>query len=216
MKVYFISGMGADSRIFCHIKLPEGYEPVFLEWIKPEKHESLERYALRLGSRIVQEEPFSILGLSMGGMMAVEIAKHIRPANLILISSAATRQELPGYFDYFQKLGLYKFVPMAMVKSASVLKRIFTAEAPKDKILLKSLIRDADPHFLRWAMGAVLNWQNKDKPTGLIHIHGDKDEILPIRYTAPTHILHNGSHLMVLNKAEELNRILASILLRKG
>ncbi len=213
MKVYFISGLGADSRIFCHIQLPAGFEAVFLDWIKPEKEEPLAHYALRLGSSISKEDPFCLLGLSMGGMMAVEIAKHLPPKKLILLSSVATRDELPRYFEYFQKLRLYKFVPMAFIKSASILKRLFTAEDEEDKKLLEKIIHDADPEFLRWGMGAILHWQNREKPGKIWHIHGDHDEILPIKYIEPTYIIPNGTHLMVLNRSKELNSILANILL---
>jgi hypothetical protein len=75
MKAYFISGMAADARVFRHIRLPEGYEPVYLDWIDPVPHESLRSYALRLAERIDKNHPFILLGLSFGGMLGTEIAK---------------------------------------------------------------------------------------------------------------------------------------------
>ena len=62
MKVYFISGLAADSRVFKHIRLPEKYQPVYLDWIKANKNESLESYALRLAKKIDMNEKF-ILGV---------------------------------------------------------------------------------------------------------------------------------------------------------
>ena len=44
MKVYFISGIAADSRIFKYIELPDGFEAVFINYIKPFKDESLSVY----------------------------------------------------------------------------------------------------------------------------------------------------------------------------
>ena len=52
MKVYFISGLAADKRIFKNLRLPEGFEPVYLDWISPLKDESLRDYALRLAKKI--------------------------------------------------------------------------------------------------------------------------------------------------------------------
>jgi hypothetical protein len=39
-KVYFISGLGADSRVFSFLDLSY-FEPVFLDWLPPQKKESL-------------------------------------------------------------------------------------------------------------------------------------------------------------------------------
>ena len=41
MKIYFISGLAADRRIFKNLRLPDGFEPVYLDWISPLKDESL-------------------------------------------------------------------------------------------------------------------------------------------------------------------------------
>src|SRR5450432_3539489 len=98
MKVYFISGLAADSRVFKYIQLPAHCEAVFLEWITPIKNESLQNYSMRLAERIDMNEPFSIIGLSMGGMMASEIACRLSPAATILISSVPSSKHLPFYF----------------------------------------------------------------------------------------------------------------------
>ena len=47
MKVYFLSGLGADKTVFQFLDL-DFCEPVFIEWIPPHKNESLPDYALRL------------------------------------------------------------------------------------------------------------------------------------------------------------------------
>lgn len=55
MKVYFISGLAADSRVFKHVVLPPGYEPIYIDWINPLTAESLQDYALRLAEKINRE-----------------------------------------------------------------------------------------------------------------------------------------------------------------
>ena len=59
--------MGADSRVFEHIQLPAGFQKICLEWITPDKDESLRSYALRLAEGIDLGKPFILVGLSMGG-----------------------------------------------------------------------------------------------------------------------------------------------------
>ena len=212
MKVYFVSGLAADSRVFKNIRLPDHCTPVFLEWIDPQKNESLKSYALRLAAGIDTSEAFAIIGLSMGGMITAEIARVHKPAFTILISSVPSSGQLPFYFKAAGKLRLHKMVPVALVKSAAKYKRVFTTETDEDKETLRNIIRDSDDKFIYWAMDAILKWKSDHLPASYIHIHGTKDEVLPIRYTRPTHIINKGGHLMVMNRAGELNAILSKTL----
>lgn len=213
MKAYFISGMAADSRVFCHIRLPRGYEAVHLDWIKPAKHESLASYAMRLAQRIDTNEPFALIGLSFGGMLASEIARHHKPAMTILISSIPVSSHLPGYFKVAAKLRLHKVVPVSLLKTAASMKRMFTRETNEDKKLILQAIRDSDASLIRWSMEAILKWNNDRMPEPCCHIHGTRDEILPIRYTNPTHAIPKGGHMLVLTEAAMINDILTKTLL---
>lgn len=209
MKVYFISGLAADKRVFKYIALPEGYEIVHLDWIDPQPGESLHGYSLRLAQKIDRSQPFILLGLSMGGMIASEIATEYNPVQTILISSIVSANQLPVYFKWAGRIRLHRLVPIRLVKSAAIMKRLFTAETPDDKETLKAIIRDSNPRFIRWAIDAILKWEMQKPPEHIIHIHGTRDEVLPIRFVKPTHRIERGGHLMVMNHYEEINRILA-------
>ena len=80
------------------------------------------------------------------------------------------------------------------------------------------MIKDADANFIYWGLNAVPKWNNKEIPSPLIHIHGTKDEVFPIIFTKPTHIIKNGSHLLVICHPDEINSIIKETLedLRKG
>ncbi len=208
MKVYFISGLAADKRVFKHIRLPEGFEAEFIDWITPDINESLETYALRLAEKINTKERFALVGLSFGGMIATEIAKKFSPSATILLSSVATSEQLPNYFKVAYKLKLHKLIPVPFLKSASIAKRFFTAETPGDKKIIRQVIQESDPRFIRWALGAILEWRNSIIPQSLWQIHGTNDEILPLKFTNPTHTIAKGSHMMVMVKATELNIML--------
>jgi pimeloyl-ACP methyl ester carboxylesterase len=212
MKVYFVSGLAADSRVFKNICLPQHCEPVFLEWIEPLKNESLKDYALRMAGSINTAEPFALIGLSMGGMITAEIARQYKPAVVILISSIPGSAQLPFYFKAAGAVRLHKLVPVSLVKSAAKIKRVFTSESAEDKIMLKQIIQDSDSRFIHWAMDAILKWRCDALPQPYVHIHGSKDEILPMRFTNPTHIIPKAGHLMVMNRAGEINSILQEVL----
>ncbi len=213
MKVYFISGLAADRRVFKHIKLPAGFETVHLDWISPVKGEPLEYYAERLAEKIETKEKFALVGLSMGGMIASEIAKKHKPAFTILISSVSTFKQFPSRFKILYITRLHKILPVSFLKSTSIVKRLFSSEDAQDKKVLRQVIKDSDAKFIRWALNAIFKWKNEDIPDQLWHIHGTHDSVLPIRNTKPTHIIQKGGHLMVMSRAKELNHILEKLLL---
>lgn len=212
MKVYFISGLAADKRVFRSIQLPEGFEAVYLDWIQPDKDESLPQYALRLAANINKEEPFALVGLSFGGMLATEIAKQYQPAATILISSVPVSNQLPGYFRVAGKLGLHKIVPVSLLKTSASVKRFVSREHSEVKKILWQIIHESDSGLIKWSMNAILNWHNETIPQPVWHIHGTKDEILPVRYTNPTHTIPKEGHMLVMTRPDAVNAFLAKVL----
>jgi len=210
-RVYFISGLAADERVFHHIRLPEGVDMVHLNWITPNKNESLTDYALRLSEKIDTSEPFALVGLSFGGMLATEIAKRCQPVQTILISSIPLSAHLPKYFRAAAAIRLHKVIPIGFVKMMARSKRLFTTEKGEDKKLLWQIINESDTSFIRWAMNAILTWKNDVLPEPLMHIHGTRDEVLPSKYTHPTHIIPKAGHLLVMTAPGKVNKLLAEV-----
>ena len=60
-------------------------------------------YSRTLAQQIDTSRRFSIIGVSLGGMLAVEMSKYLQPEEVILIASAKTRDELPTKYRFFQK-----------------------------------------------------------------------------------------------------------------
>ena len=212
MNVYFISGLGADKKAFQKIKLPPGYTPLYLDWITPEKNESLSNYARRFSESINANESFVLIGLSFGGMLASEIARIIKPVKTIIISSLATADELPWYFKKAGKIGLHKTIPVNFFKAATILNRVVGAGTPEDKAIIYYYVKNASPEFIRWSLDAIINWNREERLPGIIHLHGSDDHLLPLKYTHPDFVIHGGGHLMVFNKAVEVNKLLDKIL----
>src|SRR5664279_562260 len=120
MKVYCISGIAADSRAFKHIRLPEGFNIVFIHWIKPFRKESLHDYAMRLSECINTNEPFCVIGLSLGGIVASEIAVRYKPRATILIGSVPVFSQLPGYYRWVRFLKIHRLIPGTLYKYAAI------------------------------------------------------------------------------------------------
>jgi len=212
MKVYFIPGIAADSRIFKYIELPDGFEAVFINYIKPFTDESLSAYASRLAERIDTTESFYIIGVSLGGIMASEISNRYNPISTIIIGSIPVVSQLPGYYRTIRKLKIQKLIPGSLYKISAIIKNSFTSSSAEDKKIIIKMIWDTDSAFICWGIDAVLNWTNHQVPKSLFHIHGTRDEVFPYAFTSPTHTILKGGHVLVITHAVEINKIIKEIL----
>ena len=206
-KLYIFSGLGADERVFQRLDFT-GFSTTFIKWIVPQDKETIENYATRLLDQITTTKP-TLIGLSFGGLMAVEIAKQIDTEKVILIASAKTKYEIPFYFRYAGQLGLHKLLPTRLLKNPNfITKWFFGTSSTFDKQLLKQILIDTDPTFLNWAIDKVSRWKNQKMTKNIFHIHGTSDKILPLIFVKCNSTIKRGGHLMILNKAEELNLLL--------
>ncbi|MDR1890211.1 MAG: alpha/beta hydrolase [Zoogloeaceae bacterium] len=206
--IHVFSGLGADERVFCRLDF-SGFEVVFIRWITPEKREPIEHYARRLSGQITTPNPV-LLGLSFGGIMAVEVAKLMATRKIILLSSAKNRWEIPFSYRLFGALKLHKCLPPRLLKTPNPLTDwFFGVQTPEDKALLAAILVDTDPVFLAWATDQIVRWANTQNPANCLHIHGEQDRILPLRHVRADIAIARGGHLMVLNQAGTLSEILA-------
>jgi pimeloyl-ACP methyl ester carboxylesterase len=212
VKAYFISGLGADKRAFYKISLPSSYQAVYLDWIQPLKGETLAEYAVRFSKLIDNSQPFILVGLSFGGMLASELTKIVAPEKLIIISSLSNFNELPWYFRIAGKLRLQRIIPVALFKQLTLLNCLMSPRSQQEKTMISEYVKKTDPGFIRWSLDAILNWTNHERYPAAIHVHGGKDHLLPCRFVKADHVIPDGGHLMVLNKSNELNQLLTQIL----
>ncbi|HEY9644712.1 MAG TPA: alpha/beta hydrolase [Coleofasciculaceae cyanobacterium] len=210
--IYFVSGLGADERVFRLLKF-DGYQPVHIHWLAPQRGEPIAEYAKRLAAQIKSERP-TIVGLSFGGMIAVEIAKHMEVEQVILISSAKTKFEIPFYFKLFRYLPIHRIFPFKSLLWAEYRLGywLFSVQSPDERQLLRSILQDTDAHFLKWALHQVVTWGNELIPDNLCHLHGSSDRVFPIRFVTPDLTVEQGGHLMILNRAAQVSTLLGQII----
>ena len=209
-KIYIFSGLGVDQRVFDNIDFGN-LDVEFIEWIEPLKNESLEKHAKRISLSLTELNP-TLIGLSFGGMIAVEISKILKTKQIILIASAKTRNELPKVYQLAGKLKFNKLIPNSLFKKQSFITNwFFGLETTAEKQLLKTILKDTNPNFLSWAINEILNWKNEVHRNNCFHIHGHKDRIIPIQNLKANFIIENGGHFMTVNKAEEIERLIKQI-----
>ncbi|MBC7950110.1 MAG: alpha/beta hydrolase [Chitinophagaceae bacterium] len=209
-KVYFISGLGADKRVFSFLDL-SFCEPVYIDWIPPEKNETLENYATRLRGLIDEPKP-TIVGISFGGMLATEMAKRDPSINAILMASSKTASEIPRYLKAARYFPFFNWVPPGLLKRSTYLvKQMVGRNDPDQKRILLDIIRDSDMLFVKWAMNAILRWKNTEVPGNIIHIHGTADRILPYRLVHSDYTIQGGSHVLPMDQHAEISALLKKL-----
>jgi len=209
--IYIFSGLGADERVFQKLDFT-GLAFTFIHWTIPQENETIEDYATRILSQIKTTKPI-LIGLSFGGIMAVEVAKQIDTQKVILIASAKTKTEIPFYYRLAGQLKIHRLLPTKLLtKSNFISNWFFGVNSIFDKELLKTILKETNTTFLTWAIDKVVGWTNQTELKNLKHIHGTADRILPIRFVRCDFKINYGGHFMTLNKAQELTKLIRELL----
>jgi len=215
--VYCISGLGADERIFCKLQVPDTSFH-FIRWVQPLAGENISDYAGRLCKQISHEDPV-LMGVSFGGMMAIEMAKIAGINKVILISSVKSWNELPRWMKICGKYKFDKLLPSRPLHSIRPLKALrpiqnyfLGTESEEEKAIANQYRDTVDPVYLRWSINQVFNWNNEWQPQSMYHLHGENDHIFPLKHVKPTHVVPAAGHFMIMNKHIEISEILNEIL----
>ena len=208
--IYLIHGVGANQDIFKNLDLPKNSEVVHLKWVKHKPDESIKSYVKRLVPQIRKDTTPILIGMSFGGIVAVELAKLVKPAKTILISSIRSRHERPIKFSIMSKLPFHKFVPGSVVARLNFWWSWALGNlTKKDRKMISEMIKGIDIDFNHWAADKAITWANEHVPDNLVQIHGTADTIFPHIYVDPSaYLIKGGTHWMVVNKAKEISNII--------
>lgn len=212
--VYFMPGLAASTTIFERIALPEDvFEIHLLEWEIPLDGESLPDYAKRITQSIKHQNPV-LIGVSFGGILVQEMAKHIVARRVIIISSVKSNVEFPRRMKIAKTTKAYKLIPMRLILNVESLAKFSFGEKINKRLkLYEKFLSVRDIRYLDWAVEQVILWDRTKIDESVIHIHGDQDEVFPIKYITNCKVVKGGTHIMILNKYKWLNENLPKIIL---
>lgn len=212
MTIYFLPGLGADHRLFNALSI-QGHHLVYVTLPVPVRGQSMTSYAKEISKQIDTSGKFMLIGVSLGGMVACELASLINPHKVILISSARSRSEIPALYRLQARLKLNKIIPGWLIKySAILLQGIYENDSWKDRKFFRSMILVKPSIYYKRTVDMIVNWDRTESRPDIIHIHGTGDRTLPFSLVKPHYVVKDGSHMMVYTRAKEINQILDQIL----
>ena len=210
--IFLIPGLGADQRSYQHIDLADN-DIIHVKWLEPGKQDTLSTYAQKLIEKNEIRPGSIVIGNSLGGMLAIEIAKKVELNKVILISSIKTVNEAPSRFKWYRYIPIYRILPAKWLTPLGTLFIPTMGKMSKHhRELFVSMLRNTSPVFVKWAMGAILHWKNQTIPQNVYHIIGDKDRVFPYNKIKGAAIVEGGTHIMIFNKAKLINTWLKEIL----
>jgi hypothetical protein len=208
-------GLAANSKIFEYTSLPEDlFELHYLAWILPTSiDETIESYAKRMCEFIQEKNPV-LIGVSFGGILVQEMSKIIHVQKVIIISSIKNNSELPKRLQLAKVTKTYKLFPANHISNIeSFISLVFSTMAQKRITQYRMFLSVRDPLYLNWAIHHVLHWNQTETLSNVIHIHGTKDEIFPIKNILNCIKIEDGSHIMILSKGKKISTILINKLM---
>lgn len=217
INVYFMPGMAASSSIFERINLPEEiFEMHLLEWVLPKKNESLKDYARRMAKNIKHKNVI-LVGVSFGGILVQEMKPFIKSKKVIIISSIKSNVELPRGMKIAKTTKAYKLIPTKLFENIELLAKFtFGSSIIKQRIkLYERFLSVRDKSYLDWAIEQIINWDRIKIDKEIIHIHGEADEVFPIKNIKNCIKVNGGTHIMILTKYRWLNDNLLKIMLEE-
>jgi len=188
MKIHALPGMGADKRMF---PAPWTNLPDFVahDWGCYSGETTLAEMAASMCTACDIRDGDVLIGASLGGMVACEIAKIRDICTLYLIGSAAHKEEVSKLLRLLH--------PLAQIAPLDWL-MITAGKMPRE---VTQMFADAEPEFIRSMCSAIFNWEGLGgAAVDVVRIHGRHDLVIP----APsfTHLLLDGGHLLSMTHAE--------------
>lgn len=212
MKLYIISGLGADFSVFENITFPRSVEPIFIPWLMPEGNECLENYIWRMSQKINPKEPFALLGYSFGGIIVQEIHRKMPAKKVIILSSVKSHEEMPFIGKFFNKFSIIPLLPISNFEKNAMFAKLFIGRfIESDASLVNKYFVIQNPEYIKWSLDKIVHWKSEKNPE-VIQISGDQDLAFPIKYLQPDYCIHGATHMLPATHGKEVSSILREIL----
>src|SRR5438270_10441858 len=154
-------GLGVDARVYRPQRdLPVNVE--IAEWIEPQSYdESLARYAERMAARLGPRPSHYVGGISLGSMVALEIASRIGARGVFVIGGCASHRQISPLFKLVLAAGA-AMPPSAIrpsLRLAPLALRLLEGLNDDRANFMTGMLRAQSPGLIRWSCRAIRRWE---------------------------------------------------------
>lgn len=218
-RIVFFPGLGCDHRM---VEPNRGIHLPFdvPEWLPPRENEPLAEYARRMAGRVDASTPIYLAGVSLGAMVAQEVARYVPCRGLILIAGCRSSRGVPWLYRQVGRLAAA--APKALAwPTKRVMPRVrilFGIRRRSEVELFERMLGGADVDFIQWSLGAIQDWPGVGRiavPT--LSVHGTIDHVLPLERAGPVDcVIEGAGHVMNVTHAAEVNAAVNAWLESRG
>ena len=120
---------------------------------------------------------------------------------------------MPRHFIILQRTRFYKLFPSGRISKMNGFPTYGLSRPLKRKLeLYNKYLAVRDKIYLDWAIYNVLHWKTNKLLDNIIHIHGSKDEVFPIKYIKNSIIIEGGTHAMIITKAKKISLTIEEVI----
>ncbi len=190
-KWYLLPGMGASSAMYNSLRREVGFEINYIDWPDYCGEKTYAEVAKRVIDACGIEDGDIAGGSSLGGMIALEIARQRKLSAVVLLGSATSPGEVQGF--------LSSLSPLAGLTPLSLIQIL----AGKQENIVPRMFAEADPEFVRSMCVYLHSWPgNRNPGVPLYRIHGEKDHVMPSPAEG-CEIVPDAGHLLAITHSRE-------------
>jgi len=189
--IHALPGMGADKRMFPS-PWPELTGFVAHDWIRHSGEKTLADVARSMCAACDIRDGDTLVGASLGGMVACEITKIRKIQTLHLVGSATHKEEVSAILSALH--------PLAQVAPIDWL-RLLAGKIPLEAA---QMFGSVEASFVRAMCEAIFQWEGlvaTETETRVFRIHGANDHVIPP--PARADLLLDGGHLISMTHAPQ-------------
>ena len=221
-RIILFPGLGADPRMFAKQKQRFGDDLLCPDWLDPETDEPFDGYVRRWASQLApvpgDDRPLFLGGVSFGGMVAMQMARHMKPKAVILIGSCRSVRSKPARWQVARRIS--DLIPDRLLGRrvlglgalwVSLLDRL----DDEHRSLLIKMAAESDPKRMRHNGHACADWdfdyRSESQFPPVHQIHGRLDAIIPLVPGDPDTLIPNGRHLISFSHPHTVNAYILSV-----
>lgn len=213
-RIVLLPGLGADARLFDPQRRAfPGLEVP--DWLEPAARETLPAYARRMAASLAGSGDELVLGgVSFGGMVAYEMARHIPVRAVVLIASCRSGASLTPAIRALARAA--RRTPTTALRAGRPLWPMAAwalgASTIEARRLVRAFVRTADYPFIRWGLGAIADWSPQATPPCPVRaIHGQKDRLIRAGRVDAERVIAGAGHLVNVTHHGDVNAVLEAI-----